>query len=92
MLPCHGGGGDDAVDGVEQGVERLRVLGEQVGQPGPDLPGGDVGAHRPVRQRRPVGGHPVDDGVAQPAELVGIEVGHSRSLGVVRLPLEKGAV
>jgi hypothetical protein len=30
MLPVQRGRGDDLVDGVEQGLQRLRVLGEQV--------------------------------------------------------------
>ena len=76
MLPVQGRGGDDAVEGAEQRLERLRVLREQVRQPRANLTGDDLGAHRAVRQPGAVRGHPVDDGVAQPAELVGIQIGH----------------
>ena len=76
MLPVQGRGGDDAVEGAEQRLERLRVLREQVRQPRANLTGDDLGTHRAVRQPGAVRGHPVDDGVAQPAELVGIEIGH----------------
>jgi hypothetical protein len=76
VLPVQGRGGDDAVEGAEQRLERLRVLREEVRQPCANLTGDDLGAHRAVRQPGAVRGDPVHDGVAQPAELVGVQIGH----------------
>ena len=59
--------------------------GSRSGSPARTCPGATSGRTGRSGSARPVGRHPVDDGVAQPAELVGIEVGHPRSLNCHRL-------
>ena len=79
-LPVRDPRHDDPVEVRQHRFHVLRLLRGVGGEPRPDLPGLHLGHHRPTRDALAVVGDPVDQAVAQAAELIR---GHARCSGWV---------
>ena len=79
MLPVQGGRDDDVVEEVDQRVTEVGggLLGQLGGESGADLAGRGARRHRQGVETGAVVRDPVDEAVAEPAELLGGQVGHA---------------
>jgi hypothetical protein len=70
VVPVGDAGQDDLVEVAEQRGEPVAGLGRRRRQRPPHVPGGERAHHRPRLDPGAVAGDPVDEGVAEPDELV----------------------